>query len=109
VSASGVILLSSHDHLDRYETGINIAEALIKNIQEIGPYNVIQVITGNAANCKVAGAIIEDRYLLMHHIIKMKDHYYRWIGALYKRGKNMIRFITNHSMAHFIFCNYSKL
>jgi hypothetical protein len=96
---------------------------LLKTIQEIGPYNVIQVITDNVANCKVAGAIIEDRYpnifwsrclvhtmnLLMHGIIKMKNHDYRWIGALYKRGKKMIRFITNHSMAHFIFRNHSKL
>jgi len=47
--------------------------------------------------------------LLMHDIIKMKDHDYRWIGALYKRGKKMRRFITNHSMAHFIFRNHSKL
>jgi hypothetical protein len=47
--------------------------------------------------------------LLMHDIIKMKDHDYRWIGALYNRGRKMIRFITNHSMAHFIFPNHSKL
>jgi hypothetical protein len=44
----------------------------------------------------------------MHGIIKMKDRDYRWIGALYKRGKKMIRFITNHTMAHFIFHNHSK-
>jgi hypothetical protein len=62
VSASGVIFLSSHDYSDRYKTCINIAEALLKPIQEIGPYNVIQVITDNATNCKAAGAIIEDRY-----------------------------------------------
>jgi hypothetical protein len=103
--------------------GINIAEPLIKTIQEIGPYNVIQVITDNAANCKATRAIIEDMYpnifwsgclvhtlnLLMHDIIKMKDHDYKWIGALYKRGKKMIKFITNHSMAHHIFHNHSKL
>jgi len=52
VSASGVIFLLVHDYLDRYKTGINIAKALIKTIQEIGPYNVIQVITDNSANCK---------------------------------------------------------
>ena len=77
----------------------------------------------NINNCKAAGVIIEDRYpdifwsrclvhimnLLMHDIIKMKDHDYKWIGALYKRGEKMIRFITNHSMAHFIFRNHSKL
>ena len=45
----------------------------------------------------------------MHDIIKMKDHDYKWIGALYKKGKNMIKFITNHSHAHYIFHNHSKL
>jgi len=120
VSKSGAIFLSAHDYSDHYKTGINIADALLKTIQDIGPYNVIQVITDNAANCKAAGAIIEDRYpnifwsgclvhtmnLLMHDIIKMKDHDYRWIGALYKRGKKIIRFITNHNMAHYIFRNH---
>jgi hypothetical protein len=54
VSKSGVIFLSAHDYSDRYKTRINIAYALLKTIQEIGPYNVIQVITDNAANCKAA-------------------------------------------------------
>ena len=35
-------------------TGMNIAELLLKNIEAIGPYNVIQVITDNAANCEAA-------------------------------------------------------
>jgi hypothetical protein len=47
--------------------------------------------------------------LLMHNIIKMKDHDYRWIGALYNIEKKMVRFVTNHSMSHFIFHNHSKL
>ena len=112
-----------HDYSDRLKTAINITEALIKTIESIGPYNVVQVITDNAANCKVAGAIIEDRYpnifwfeclvhtlnFLMHDIIKMKENNYKWIGSLYKKGKNMIRFITNHSNAHHIFRSHSRL
>ena len=123
VSASGAVFLSAHDYSDHYKSGINIAQPLLYTIQTIGPYNVIQVITDNAANCKAAGAIIEDKYpnifwsgclvhtlnLLMHDIGKMKDPSYRWIGALYKRGKKMIKFITNHSMAHHIFRNHSRL
>jgi hypothetical protein len=54
VSASGAVFLSAHDYLDHYKTSINIAEPLIKTIQEIGLYNVIQVITDNVANCKAA-------------------------------------------------------
>ena len=100
MSSSGVVFLSAHDYSDRYKTGINIAQPLLETIQTIGQYNVIQVITDNAANCKAAGAIIEDKYtnifwsgclvhtlnLLMHDIVKMKDPSYRWIGSLYKRG-----------------------
>jgi hypothetical protein len=91
-----VIFLSSHDYSNHYKTSIYIAEALIKTIQEIWPYNVIQVITINVVNCKAAEAIIQDRYpnifwsrclvhtmnLLRHDIINMKDHDYIWIGAL---------------------------
>ena len=93
---------------------MNIAELLPKNIEDIGPYNVIQVITNNATNWKEAGAIIEDKYPnilwfgcsvhtlshLMHDIIKLKENEYKWIGELYKKGKHMIIFITNHSNAH---------
>ena len=59
VSASGVVFLLAHDYSNHYKTGINIAQLLLETIQMIGPYNVIQVIRDNAANCKAAGAIIE--------------------------------------------------
>jgi hypothetical protein len=123
VFSTGAVFLSSHDYSDRFKTGINIAKPLLRTIESIGPYDVIQVITDNAANCKAVGAIIEDRYanifwsgclvhtlnLLMHDIIKMKEHDYKWIGALYKKCKFMIRFITNHSNAHNIFHSHSRL
>ena len=90
VSATGAIFLSAHDYSDRYKTGLNIAQPLLETIQTIRPYNVIQVITDNAANCKASRAIIEDKYpdifwsrclvhtlnLLMHDIVKMKDPSY---------------------------------
>eukprot|EP00253_Pinus_taeda_P036712 PITA_36712 len=123
VSVSGAILLSAYDYSNKFKTGINIAEPLLETIDHIGPYNVIQVITDNVANCKAAGAIIEDKYpntfrpgclvhimnLLMHDIIKNKNQQYKWIGGLYKRGKKMIKFITNHSNTHGLFRNHSRL
>jgi hypothetical protein len=36
----------------------NIANILLKTIDEVGPANVIQVITNNATNCKETGKII---------------------------------------------------
>ena len=58
VSRSGPIFLAAHDYSDKFKTAINIAEALLETIERIGPYNVIQVITDNAPNCKAAGAIL---------------------------------------------------
>ena len=122
LTACGAIFLSSHDYLDQFKASINIAEPLLKTIESIGPYNVIQIIIDNAANCEAVGAIIEDKYpnifgsgclvhilnLLMHDIIKMKEHDYKWIGSLYKREKFMIRFITNYNNSHGIFRSHSK-
>ena len=101
VSVSGAIFLSAYDYSDKFKTAINIAEALLETIDRIGPYNVIQVITDNAANCRAVGAIIEDKYpnifcsgclvhtlnLLLHDIVKNKNEQYQWIGDLYKKGK----------------------
>ena len=60
VSFSGAIFLSAYDYSGKLKTDINIAEPLLETIEHIGPYNVVQVITDNAANCKAVGAIIED-------------------------------------------------
>jgi hypothetical protein len=40
--------------------------------------------------------------LLMHDIIKLKEHDYEWIGALYKKGKRMVKFIANRSTTHLL-------
>jgi len=61
VSVSGAIFLLACDYLDKFKTDINIAKPLLETIERIGPYNVIQVTTDNATNCKEAGAIIEDK------------------------------------------------
>ena len=123
MSVIGAIFLSAYDYSDKFKTDINIAEPLLETIESIGPYNVNQVITDNAANCKAEGAIIKDKYpnifwsgclvhtmnLLMHDIIKNKQPQFKWLGDLYKKGKKMIRFITNHSNTHGLFHTHSKL
>eukprot|EP00253_Pinus_taeda_P015502 PITA_15502 len=123
VSVSGAIFLNAYDYSEKFKTGINIAEALLETIDHIAPYNVIQVITDNAPNCKSAGAIIEDKYpnifwfgclvhtlnLLRHDVVKNKNEQYKWIGDLYKKGKQMIKFITNHSNTHGLFRSHLRL
>ena len=88
--------------LSSTKTDINIAEPLLETIEHIGPYNVIQVITDNAANYKAAGAIIEDKYpnifwsrclvhtmkLLMHDIIKNKNQQHNGLVICTREAKD---------------------
>ena len=121
VSSTGAVFLGAHDSSSVMASSQNIADILLKTIDEVGPTNVIQVITDNATNCKGAGKIIERKYthifwsgclvhtlnLLMHDIIKHKEC--TWINDLYKRGKNLIKFITGHSRVNAFYGTYSKL
>lgn len=79
------------------------------------------MITNNAANCKAAGKIIERTHphifwsgclvhtlnLLMHDIVKHKEC--GWINELYRRGKQLIKFITRHTRVNYFYGTYSKL
>jgi hypothetical protein len=82
---------------------------------------VIQVITNNATNCKGAGEIIERVHphifwsgclvhtlnLLMHDIVKHREC--GWINQLYKRGKQLIKFITEHTRVNYFYNTHSRL
>jgi hypothetical protein len=59
VSVTGAVFLASHDSSSIIASSQNIAEILLKTINDVGPSNVIHVITDNATNCKGAGKIIE--------------------------------------------------
>lgn len=121
VSSSGVVFITCHDSSSVTASAQNIADLLFKSIKDVGPNNVVQVITDNAANCKAAGKIIERTYphifcsgclvhtlkLLMHDIVKHKEC--GWIIELYKRGKQHIKFITGHTRVNYFYGTYSKL
>jgi hypothetical protein len=121
VSASGAMFLAAHDSSTIASFAQHIAELLLKTIDDVGPSSVIQVITNNAANCKAIGKIIERTHphifwsgclvhtlnLLMHDIGKHK--YYQWIDDLYKRGDNLIKFVTGHVRVNSFYGTYSKL
>jgi hypothetical protein len=55
----GSCFLYAEDFSGVEKTGSAIAEFLLKAIDEIGPANVMQVVTDNASNCKAAGKEIE--------------------------------------------------
>ena len=59
VSASGAIFITCHNSSSISASSQNIANLILQSIKDVGPNNVVQVITDNAANCKAAGRIIE--------------------------------------------------
>ena len=59
VNSCGAMFLYVEDYSGVKKSGINIANLLLQAIDEVGPSNVIQIITNNAANCKVAGKEVE--------------------------------------------------
>jgi hypothetical protein len=86
VYATIAVFLAAHDSFSIIASAQNISDLLLKTINDVGPSNVIQVITDNATNCKGARKIIERAHpnifwsgclvhtlnLLMHDIVKHK-------------------------------------
>jgi hypothetical protein len=121
VSSSGAVFLAAHDSSSISATSQNITKLLLKTIDEVGPSNVIQVITDNATNCKGASKMIERMHphifwsgclvhtlnLLMHDIVKHKEC--GWINQLFKRGKQVIKFITGNTKVNYFYSTYSRL
>ncbi|KAF8403393.1 hypothetical protein HHK36_011495 [Tetracentron sinense] len=54
-NAFGSMFLYAHDFSSVEKSGKNISDFLLAAIENVGPSNVVQVITDNATNCKTAG------------------------------------------------------
>ncbi|XP_074355789.1 uncharacterized protein LOC141695443 [Apium graveolens] len=119
-----VIASNSHNSIFLYaetfeeKTGKKIASFLLKSIDDIGPSNVLQVITDNAANCKAAGKEIENVHkhifwspCVVHTLnLIFKDFAaeFSWIPEICKRAKDLVKFFINHSHALAMFrTNYN--
>ncbi|KAK3003702.1 hypothetical protein RJ639_019889 [Escallonia herrerae] len=61
-SKGKAVFLSANDCSSIEKSGANIAEILLKEIESIGPPKVVQVVTTNAAKCKLRASIIEKKY-----------------------------------------------
>jgi hypothetical protein len=121
VSSSGAMFLAAHDSSSISATSQNILDLLLKTIDEFVPFNVIQVITDNAENCKGAskinermhphifwsGCLVNTLNLLLHDIVKHKEC--GWINQLYKRERKVIKYITKHTRVNYFYRTYSML
>jgi hypothetical protein len=105
-----------------------IADKLISVIESVGPKNVVQVITDNAANCKGAGLIIEQKYdhifwtpcvvhtlnLALKNICDAnandaENAGLMWIKETVEAAFMIKNYIMNHGMRQSMFNEYSKL
>jgi hypothetical protein len=62
VTENGLMFLKCENSEGKVKSKEYIADLLIQVIKTIGPKNVVQVITDNAANCKAIGLIVESKY-----------------------------------------------
>ena len=60
-SPKGAMFLRTEDCSGKVKDSKFIAGILISTIEQVGPANVVQVITDNAPVCKAAGLIVESR------------------------------------------------
>ena len=120
-----VFLLAAQYFLPNHNSIItssqNITYLILKIINDVCLIDVVQVITNNATTCKEVGKIIEQTYPhifwfgclvhtlnpLMHDIVKHKEC--GWTNQLYKRGKQVIKFITGHTRVNYFYSTYSRL
>ena len=101
----GPVFRSATDSSGHTKDGPYLAALLCEHIEELGPHNVIAVLTDNARACKAAGAILEERYphiswigctahcldLLLKDIFKLD-----WAKEAADSAADLIRFFRKH-------------
>uniref|UniRef100_A0A2N9J571 DUF659 domain-containing protein n=1 Tax=Fagus sylvatica TaxID=28930 RepID=A0A2N9J571_FAGSY len=130
-SELGPIFLKAIDGTKEYKDKHYIARLLLDAISEVGPQNVVQVITDNAAVMKSAGSIVEAEYphifwtpcvvhtlnLALKNICAAKNteknevtfEACHWITEIIDDASFIRIFIMNHSMRLAIFNEFSPL
>lgn len=118
-SPAGAMFLRAEDCSSEIKDNNFIAEVLISAIEQVGPSNVVQVITDNAHVCKAAGLIVEGRYnhifwilCIVHNlnpILEEIEQKMEWIKEVTRQAREIIKVITNHHFSQAIYREYSKL
>jgi hypothetical protein len=119
-SESGPMFLKAINCEGEFKDKFHIANLLTNCIQEIGPENVVQVVTDNAPVCKSAGALVEGAFphifwtpcvvhtlnLALKDILKVKSpnddediqNEVGWIMNVVDDASYVKNFIMNHNM-----------
>lgn len=90
-----------------------IATFLLKAVEEIGPSNVLQIVTDNTSSCKLEGKEIQKvhRHIFWSpcvvHTLNLifKDFVteFSWIEETHRRAKDIVKFFKNHGTALALF------
>ncbi|KAE8774221.1 hypothetical protein D1007_53378 [Hordeum vulgare] len=109
----------AEDFSEEEKTSETIAQFLLQAIEDIGPFNVLQVITDNASNCRVAGEEIQRVHkhtfwspCVVHTLnLVFKDFAkkFAWMVDTYQTGKAIVKFFRNHQHFQDLFRCNSKL
>lgn len=105
VSPRGECFIKAVDSAGEIKSGFYIASIISDVINEIGEKNVIQVVMDNAANCRAAGRILEQRYpklytsgcnthslnLVLHDWYKSNDT--EWFKTIIDKARRVVKFI----------------
>lgn len=117
------------NHEDGVKTKEYITHRLISAVENVGPENVVQVITDNDPVCRAAGALIQEKYshiqwtpsiahtlsLVLNNICAAKSSEdvdlidCHWISKVVDDATFVKNFIINHTMKLSIFEEFSKL
>jgi Protein of unknown function (DUF 659)/hAT family C-terminal dimerisation region len=118
VSGHGSEFLFSVDCSGDTKTGVYISEVLKKAIEMVGSENVVQVCMDNAANCGLAGRIIEKEFphiastpcgahtvnLMFTDMGKLA-----WVSTLVTSGKKVVFFVIAHETSRFVLRQYTPV
>nr|XP_048320609.1 uncharacterized protein LOC125419190 [Ziziphus jujuba var. spinosa] len=127
-SSGGAMFIKSIDANDNIQDEDYVASLFLQLINQIRDANIVQIITYNRKNFKLARLHIESRYphifwtpYVVHSLnLALKNicdpfeisHQYtqcKWIANLVSDMQTICNFIVNHSMALSIYKKYSKL
>ena len=104
-SPIGITFIKSVDATDIVSTAANLCDLFSEVVEYVGPKNVVQMVTDNAANYKAAGSLLNDKYphifwtpcaahcinLILKDIADIP-----YIGDLAKRAAYITIFVYNH-------------
>ena len=117
-SPDSCIFLSSHSAEGEVKDATWLAKVLGERIEELGPENVVLVVTDNASVCVAAGKQLEEKYphimwvgclahcldLLIKDICKLP-----WAAAAVSLCRSIVKFIKKHDKTRHLFLVHSSI